>query len=480
MAAKRFVQEPSGSDDQPTEKRIRTTTRPSLTSVIGEAVMVNSLHKFCKALEPMIRKVVNEEVEGTLQRLSSSRTFSRSPSLRIQAPVSSPSSLQLIFRRKLTLPIFTGSKIVDSEGDSLQIHLVETMSGGQKVQTSVPYPIKVEIVVVDGDFPSYDENNWTSEAFDSKILKERTGKRPLLAGDCLTVTLRDGIASIGEIEFTDNSSWIRGRKFRIGARVVQAQAQTIRIREAITDAFVVKDHRGELYKKHHPPMLHDEVWRLEKIGKDGAFHKKLSSDNINSVQDFLKLSIVDPQKLKRILGPGMSEKMWEVTIKHARRCVMGSKHYILQGQNYSVTFNPICQVVSATINGQTYSTRDLPSINRGYIESLARQAYSNWSSLQEVVGISSHIGLLTQGKQEYPSEMNQGMVKAIHQIEYTSDAYIEMGSTSTSSGAQMGYINWQNGAVASPCIGYSISESSSDVGVDNDLTPRSCNYIGDQ
>lgn len=45
-------------------------------------------------------------------------------------------------------------------------------------------------------------------------------------------------------------------------------------------------------------MLNDEVWRLEKIGKDGAFHKKLASINVNSVQDFLKLSIVDPAKLK--------------------------------------------------------------------------------------------------------------------------------------------------------------------------------------
>lgn len=47
-------------------------------------------------------------------------------------------------------------------------------------------------------------------------------------------------------------------------------------------------------------MLNDEVWRLEKIGKDGAFHKKLASENINTVQDLLKLSIVDPQKLRTV------------------------------------------------------------------------------------------------------------------------------------------------------------------------------------
>jgi len=55
-----------------------------------------------------------------------------------------------------------------------------------------------------------------------------------------------------------------------------------------------------VYKKHHPPMLNDEVWRLEKIGKDGAFHKKLSREGINTVQDFLKLSVVDAQRLRKV------------------------------------------------------------------------------------------------------------------------------------------------------------------------------------
>lgn len=47
-------------------------------------------------------------------------------------------------------------------------------------------------------------------------------------------------------------------------------------------------------------MLNDEVWRLEKIGKDGAFHKKLSKEGINSVQDFLKLYFVDFHRLKKV------------------------------------------------------------------------------------------------------------------------------------------------------------------------------------
>ena len=47
-------------------------------------------------------------------------------------------------------------------------------------------------------------------------------------------------------------------------------------------------------------MLEDEVWRLEKIGKDGAFHRKLAADNIHTVQDFLKMFVVDRMKLKKV------------------------------------------------------------------------------------------------------------------------------------------------------------------------------------
>lgn len=47
-------------------------------------------------------------------------------------------------------------------------------------------------------------------------------------------------------------------------------------------------------------MLHDEVWRLEKIGKDGAFHRKLSSEGIKTVQDFLKLAVIDALKLRNV------------------------------------------------------------------------------------------------------------------------------------------------------------------------------------
>ncbi|GMI75458.1 SAR Deficient 1 [Hibiscus trionum] len=398
MAGKRCLSESCSDTEEPNEKRMRP--KPSFASVIGQAVMVNCLYT---ALEPVLRRVVMEEVERSLRhRLHS---FSLSPSLGIQA--AEPSTLKLIFPKSLSLPIFTGSKVMDEESNQLHVALIDTRCD-QMVPVPLPNPIKVDIVVLDGDFPSGEGGNWTSEEFDRSIVRERTGKRPLLTGE-LAVTVRDGVASIGDIEFTDNSSWIRSRKFRIGAKVAQGSFQGVRIREAMTEAFVVKDHRGELYKKHHPPMLGDEVWRLEKIGKDGAFHKKLASEGVHTVQDFLKMSVVDPAKLRRILGPGMSEKMWDVTIKHAKTCVMGNKYYVSRGSNYRILLNPICQLLKAEINGSVYPIQSLTSINRGYLENLVKQAYVNWLSLEEIEGNSNEIGLLTQGEHmldQYPNHQD--------------------------------------------------------------------------
>ncbi|KAL3529261.1 hypothetical protein ACH5RR_008583 [Cinchona calisaya] len=402
MAAKRlFDDSDSDHSDKSNYKRIKTT-KPSLVSVVKKVVTLKFLDNFCTALEPMLRRVVSEEVENGLRGNLPSLT--KTPSLRIQAIDELP-SLQFIFSKKLSIPIFTGTKITDFSGNHLQILLVDTIGEGM-VATSLPHPIKVEIVVLDGDFPSGDLEKWTNEDFDKNIVKERTGKRPLLAGE-LNVTMRDGICSFGEIEFTDNSSWIRSRTFRLGVKVVQgAGGQVVRIRPAMTESFVVKDHRGELYKKHYPPALHDEVWRLKKIGKDGAFHRKLSAEGINTVQDFLKLSAVDSQKLRKILGIGMSEKMWDVTLKHAWTCEMGTKLYVSRGSNYIIILNPVCQVVKAVINGQHYVLRDLKMIHKAYIEKLVKDAYANWKCLEEVEGQVSDTAFSTYGEfgNQYPNQ----------------------------------------------------------------------------
>ncbi|XP_010264646.1 PREDICTED: protein SAR DEFICIENT 1-like [Nelumbo nucifera] len=469
MAAKRLLDGSGRDPAEPDGKRMRT--RPSFAAVISEVVMVKSLQNFCSALEPLLRKVVNEEVENGVRR--SARLLQRSPSLQLRAL--EPSNYKLSFSNKLSLPVFTGSKIEDVDNKPLQIFLMNT-EGDREFQTSLPQPIKVEIVVLDGDFLSDDRENWSGEEFNNKIVRERTGKRPLLAGEVF-VTLRDGSASIGELSFTDNSSWIRSRNFRLGARVAPGSYQGVRIREAKTEPFMVKDHRGELYKKHYPPMLTDEVWRLEKIGKDGAFHKKLISESIGTVQDFLKLWVVDSAQLRNILGLGMSDKMWETTIKHAKTCLLGNKLYRFRGPRFTLILNPICQVVETMLDGKTYSACELTPFHRAHIEQLVKNAYRQWDSLEEVDGLLTENALLGPGDMEAYSTRHQNIIMSNQQSEFSTEAFIEVGTVP--SNPFLAYNSWpQNPTYFTSQIesssAYNMSESSSD----GDSTPSLAYFNG--
>ncbi|KAK9275677.1 hypothetical protein L1049_022944 [Liquidambar formosana] len=371
------------SDDEPQQER----KRPALASVIVEALKVDSLQKLCSSLEPILRRVVSEEVERALAKLGPARLNGRSSPKQIEGP--NGRNLQLYFKSRLSLPLFTGGKVEGEQGAAIHIVLVDANTG--HVVTSGPESsVKLDVVVLEGDFNNEDDEGWTQEEFESHVVKEREGKRPLLTGD-LQVTLKEGVGTLGELTFTDNSSWIRSRKFRLGLKVALGFCEGIHIREAKTEAFTVKDHRGELYKKHYPPALNDDVWRLEKIGKDGSFHKRLNSSGIFTVQDFLQLVVKDSQKLRAILGSGMSNKMWDALIEHAKTCVLSGKLYVYypeDSRNVGVVFNHICELRGLILGEQYYSADSLSDSQKVYVDTLVKKAYENWNQVVEYDGKS--------------------------------------------------------------------------------------------
>ncbi|KZV34723.1 hypothetical protein F511_00625, partial [Dorcoceras hygrometricum] len=288
--------------------------------VVLDALNLHRLQQLSEPiLEPLIRRVVKEEVDLAL------RKYSINIKRNCVKNTHSSESRTLRFSNAICTPVFTGTRIEGEGCNNLAVALFDAHTG--KVVSSGPESSgKVEIVVLEGDFDGDEGDNWTPEDFKNNIVREREGKKSLLAGDML-VTLKDGIAPIDDISFTDNSSWTRSRKFRLGAKLSE-NTGGIRVKEAKSEAFVVRDHRGELYKKHHPPSLSDEVWRLEKIGKEGAFHKRLRKEKVNTVQDFLRLLFSDPTRLRSILGPGMPPKMWDAMVEHAQTCVLDKKLYL--------------------------------------------------------------------------------------------------------------------------------------------------------
>jgi hypothetical protein len=382
MARGKRTLDPISSEEGQPEKK-----RPALASVIVEALKVDSLQKLCSSLEPILRRVVSEEVERALAKLGPPQISGRVSPKRIEG--SDGRNLQLQFRSKLSLPLFTGGKVEGEQGAA--IHVVLLDANTNRVVTSGPESlVKLDIVVLEGDFNTEDEDGWTQEEFESHVVKEREGKRPLLFGE-LQVILKEGVGTLGELTFTDNSSWIRSRKFRLGLKVASGFCEGIRIREAKTDAFTVKDHRGELYKKHYPPALTDEVWRLEKIGKDGSFHKRLNKAGIKTVEDFLRLVVKDSQRLRTILGSGMSNKMWDVLVEHSKTCVMSGKLYVYYPddvKDIGVVFNDIYVLSGLIANGQYYSADSLSDSQKVFVDTMVKKAYDNWMHVVEYDGKS--------------------------------------------------------------------------------------------
>ena len=114
--------------------------------------------------------------------------------------------------------------------------------------------IRVEMVVLSGDFAQED---WTKVEFKDNAVGAREGKGPLLKGNAITA-LTGGVGTFDDIKLTDNSSWTRSASFRLGAKVVHGNGIQDRIREARSEAFVVREKPRQC-KCLSPLVLCDDV-----------------------------------------------------------------------------------------------------------------------------------------------------------------------------------------------------------------------------
>ncbi|KAL4584974.1 hypothetical protein LXL04_009587 [Taraxacum kok-saghyz] len=347
--------------------------RPSFRNVVLEVMNFSKISKYMEPiLEPIVRKVVKEELESAMEK----HIAAMNRDTVNETDSSLPRKLQLQFLSSLSLPVFTGTRIEGGDCNTLKVALIDA-STGKTVPSGIGSLSTVEIVVLEGDFDSNEVDNWTVEEFNNNIVRERQGKKPLLSGNTL-LKLEQGIGLVGDLSFTDNSSWTRSRKFRLGARVL-GSCDGDRVREAKSESFVVRDHR--VYKKHHPPYLSDEVWRLEKIGKDGAFHKRLNKEMIRTVKDFLALTYLDPVRLRTILGSGMSTKMWETAVEHAKSCVVDDKKlylYCPRSLNRDgVVFNVVGQVLGLLSDSKYVPIHKLSDVEKAEAHKLVISAFQH-------------------------------------------------------------------------------------------------------
>ncbi|KAF7805067.1 calmodulin-binding protein 60 G-like [Senna tora] len=248
------------------------------------------------------------------------------------------------------------------------------------------FPGRIMMCALNGEFGGDESEDWSAEEFNANISPRREGKGQLLSGDHRFVTLENGVAFVSDIEFTDSSCWTRSRRFRLGAKVVQNNEANV-IREGRSEAFVVKDKRGEPYKKHDYPSLDDEIWRLKKIAKDGKIHKQLLSYQVKTVKDLLRLYVTDPFSLQKKMG-NIAKKSWDTIIEHAQLACRtdDENRYIYHYQTMALIFTSIYKLVEVSFDGG-HNYRSLESLNseeKRVVERAKQKAYENLRDLVAV------------------------------------------------------------------------------------------------
>ncbi|KAI4364659.1 hypothetical protein MLD38_020718 [Melastoma candidum] len=337
-----------------------------------------SVEALISQLQPLMEASVRDAVSKAMSRvLPLYLNPSVSPSLNLSGG-SGMCHVELKFVGEILRTLYHGSPIETVCGTPLQIVLVDCVTG-ERVISGPLSSLKVELVVLCSEFSSSDEwEDWTADEFDRSVKREREGRRPLLMGDT-NVILTGGVGELGTVMFTDNSSWTRTKTFRLGGRVTRKMQTETRVKEAVSNPFSVKDHRGEKLKKRHPPFPHDDLWRLEHIRKDGPLHDRLRSYGIVTVIDFLWQYEADPSTLKRILGPGVSAKSWNAITNHAKDCVVDdSKLYTCNfvSENVVLFFNSIYRAVGASFGGSNFVALENLTLNqKGIVESLKSEAH---------------------------------------------------------------------------------------------------------
>ncbi|KAL3628688.1 hypothetical protein CASFOL_027734 [Castilleja foliolosa] len=371
-----------------------------------------------------IKKIVEEEIE-----LAKIKIWSRIEKIfEHDHQTSSQNSLTLQFKNKVSQEILTGEEIKGESNTSIELNLVDD-STGNVVDSEPQASAIVEIVLLKGESESVSD-------FKENIIPEIEGKKPLLAGK-VRLKLQGGVGYVENVKLRHHTSKIKPSIFRLGARIV-GEFDGVRINEAKTESFIVKDFRNKYYKKHEKPSLSDEVSRLVNIRKGGKIDKRLQVGKIFNVEDLLIRLLIDPQGLKSIVKVGT--KKWDATVKNARACKIDERvhFYISIEQKIGVVFNLLGQVLGLYTKSQYVSTTMLSENDKAAAQELLASAYEHWENVQPfddinsleqyLTGLSSYIDL-----PNYVDPNNRGYENMIEAIGESSSRFSSFSFQSTSS-----------------------------------------------
>nr|GEW70265.1 calmodulin-binding protein 60 [Tanacetum cinerariifolium] len=212
------------------------------------------------------------------------------------------------------MPVYTGKPLLGENGTAIKIALVDAITG-QTVSTGPESMAKLEIVgfPVPGD--DNNDDSWTFEDFQEKIMSDKKGKGTLKGNTFLH--LKEGVCFISDIHFTHTSEHNKKGWYRLGAGIVDAALMN-GVEVARTEAFSMKDGRAIYSEKCLHPRLSDKVSHLHQIGNKGTRYERLEKANVKTVRDMLILLYTDQKRLEDILKLKAASKIWADIVNNAQ------------------------------------------------------------------------------------------------------------------------------------------------------------------
>lgn len=151
---------------------------------------------------------------------------------------------KLIFLNEIAPTIFTNNQVRDENGEPIRVAICDATTN-ETICTGILSSAQIELFVLDGEYGSGQEEN--ESELNKYVLSPRDGKRPLMVGNHQKLALENGVGLVKDLCITDNSSWIKNKKFRIGVKIRDEKilVQFPNVGVAVSQPFRVMDHRGE-------------------------------------------------------------------------------------------------------------------------------------------------------------------------------------------------------------------------------------------
>jgi hypothetical protein len=141
----------------------------------------------------------------------------------------------LRFQNGLKPLIYTDENITSENNTAIKLAMFQ----GDKVVTSGALSeVKIEILVLRGNFSEKCRDNWTEDDFDKYIVPGRDGQDLVLG----PAWLSNGEVELGQIRFKEGSC---RKKVIMAARVCKSEKVSGRVQEAIMKPVTVLDRRNK-------------------------------------------------------------------------------------------------------------------------------------------------------------------------------------------------------------------------------------------